>query len=72
MVVRDMFFFQQNETIKHLFFQYHLPRSIWLVIQLGSTLYLLGSVDNIFENWLHNIVHRFRMHIRVGVIGRYG
>jgi hypothetical protein len=32
-------FCQQNETIKHLFFQYRFARSIWSCIQVASDLY---------------------------------
>ena len=53
-------FCHHDETIKHLFFQYKLVRSIWSVIQIASSLYLPCSVANVFGNWLHGIDHRFR------------
>jgi hypothetical protein len=37
-------------------------------MQVASTLYLPQSVTNIFGNWLNDIDHIFRMHIRVGAI----
>jgi hypothetical protein len=58
----------QDETIKHLFFQYRFTRSIWSIIQVTSTLYPSRSVANIFGNWLHGIDNRFRTLIRVGVL----
>ena len=58
-------FCQQNETIKHLFFQCRFARSIWSCIQVPSNLYPPTSVTNIFGNWLHVIGHRFRTFIRV-------
>jgi hypothetical protein len=57
-----------DETIKHLFFHSCFARSVWSVIQLASTLYPPCSVANILGNWLHGTGHRFRKHIRVGVI----
>jgi hypothetical protein len=61
-------FCHQYETIKHLFFQCRVARSIWSVIQLVLTLYPPCSVANIFGNWLHGIDPRFKRHIRVGAI----
>jgi hypothetical protein len=54
-------FCHQDETIKHLFFQCRLARSIWSVIQVASTLFPPRSITNIFGNWL-------KKHIRVGAI----
>jgi hypothetical protein len=68
MVVENVFFCPQDETIKHLFFQYHFARSIWSVIQVASTLYPPRSIANTFGNWLNGVDHRFKKHIRVGVI----
>jgi hypothetical protein len=67
MVVR-IFFCHQDETIKHLFLQCRFARSICLVIQVALTLYSPQSITNIFGNWLNVIDHRFKQHIRVGVI----
>jgi hypothetical protein len=61
-------FYHHNETIKHLFFQCRFARSIWLVIQVASTLFLPCSIINNFGNWLNGIDNRFKKHIRVGVI----
>jgi hypothetical protein len=62
-------FCPQEETIKHLFFQCHLARSIWPVIQVASTLIPPCSITNIvFGNWLNGINNRFKKHIRVGAI----
>jgi hypothetical protein len=58
-------FCHHDETIKHLFFQCKLARSIWSIIQIGSGLYPPCSVANIFGNWLHGIDHRFRTLLRV-------
>jgi hypothetical protein len=61
-------FYHQDETIKHLFFQYRFARSIWSVIQVASTLFLPCSITNKFVNWLNGIDNRFKEHIRVGAI----
>jgi hypothetical protein len=61
-------FCHQDETIKHLFFQCRLARSIWSVIQVASTLFPPRSITNIFGNWLNGIDNRFKKHIRVGAI----
>jgi hypothetical protein len=61
-------FCHQDETIKHLFFQCRLSRSIWSVIQMASTLFPPCSITNIFGNWLNDIDNRFKKHIRVGAI----
>jgi hypothetical protein len=61
-------FFHQDKTIKHLFFQCLLARSIWPAIQIASTLFPPCSITNIFENWLNGIDNRFKKHIRVGAI----
>jgi hypothetical protein len=61
-------FCHHDETRKHLFFQCRFARSIWSIIQLASTLYRPSSVANIFGNSLNRIDHRFKKHIRVGVI----
>lgn len=62
---------QIDETIKHLFFQCKLARSIcsiWSVIQIASGLSIPCSVANIFGNWLHRIDHKFRILLRVGAL----
>jgi hypothetical protein len=61
-------FCHQDETIKHLFFQCQFARSIWSIIQIGSTLYPPRSVANIFGNWLNGVEHRFKILIRVGAL----
>jgi hypothetical protein len=61
-------FCHQDETIKHLFFQCRLARSIWSVIQVASTLFSPCSITNIFGNWLNGIDNRFKKHNRVGAI----
>jgi hypothetical protein len=61
-------FCHHDETIKHLFFQYRFARSIWLVIQVASSLFLPCGITNIFGNWLNEIDHRFKKYIRVGAI----
>jgi hypothetical protein len=68
-------FCHQNETIKHLFFQCRLARSIWSVIQVASTLFPPRSITNIFGNWLNDIDNRFKKHIRwkrLPLFNRYG
>ena len=57
-----------DETIKHLFFDCKVARSIWSTIQVASNLYPPRSVANIFGNWLHGIDDKFRTVIRVGAI----
>jgi hypothetical protein len=61
-------FCHEEETIKHLFFQCQFARSIWSIIQIGSTLYPPKSVANIFGNWLNGVDARFKVLIRVGAI----
>ena len=61
-------FCHQDETIKHLFFQCQFARSIWSIIQIGSSLYPPRSVANIFGNWLNGVDNRFKILIRVGAI----
>ena len=61
-------FCHQDETIKHLFFQCQFARSIWSIIQIGSTLYPPRSVANIFGNWLNGVDRRFKILIRVGAL----
>jgi hypothetical protein len=48
MLVKKMCFSNDDEIIKHLFFQCHFGRTIWSVIQLALTLYPSCSVANIF------------------------
>jgi hypothetical protein len=64
-------FCHQDETIKHLFFQCCFASSIWLVIQVASTLYPPQSITNIFGNWLNGFDRRFTKHIRVGAIALF-
>jgi hypothetical protein len=59
-------FYHHNKTIKHIFFQCQLARSIWPIIQICSTLYPLCSVANIFGNWLNGVDRRVKILIRVG------
>lgn len=66
MEVKKCVFCHHDETIKHLFFECAFARSIWSVIQIGSTLYPPCSVANIFGNWLNGVDHRFKLLIRVG------
>jgi hypothetical protein len=64
-----------DKTIRHLFFQCRVARSIWSTIQIASNLYPPSSMPNIFGNWLHGIDKRDRIHIRVEAIAllcRYG
>jgi hypothetical protein len=61
-------FCNHDESIKHLFFQCQFARSIWSIIQIGSTLYPPRSVAHIFGNWLNGVDHRFKILIRVGAI----
>jgi hypothetical protein len=58
----------QDETIKHLLFQYRFSRSIWSIIQLASDLYPPHSVTNIIGNWIRGIDHMFIMLVRVGAM----
>jgi hypothetical protein len=60
-------FCHHDETIKHLFFQCQFVCSIWLAIQVASSLSPPRS-SNIFGNWLYGIDNRDRVHIRVGAI----
>ena len=43
-------FYLQEESIKHLFFQCRVARSIWSAIQIASNLYPPRSVANVFGN----------------------
>jgi hypothetical protein len=61
-------FCHNNETIKHLFFQCQFARSIWSIIQIGSSLYPPTSVANIYGNWLNGVDNRLKLLIRVGAI----
>jgi hypothetical protein len=61
-------FCHENETIKHLFFSCRIARSIWSIIQIGSTLYPPRSVANIFGNWLNGVETRYKTLIRMGAI----
>jgi hypothetical protein len=54
-------FSHNDETVKHVIFPYKFARSIWLVIQVVSTLYPPCSVVNIFTKWLHDVNHKFRI-----------
>ena len=65
-------FYQQDETIKHLFFQYQFARSIWSIIQIRFSLYLPRSVANTLGNWLNGVDHRFKILIRVGGLPLFG
>ena len=59
-------FCTHDETIKHLFFQCKLVRSIWSIIQIASNLYPPTSVANIFGHWLDGILNRVKTLLRVG------
>jgi hypothetical protein len=75
MVARNVFFCHENESIKHLFFQWCFTRSIWSVIQVALTLFPPCSVTNIFRNWLNGIDYRVKRHIRWErflLFGRFG
>jgi hypothetical protein len=61
-------FCHQDKTIKHLFFQCRLAKSIWSVVQVASTLFSPCSITNIFGNWINGIDNRSKKHIRVGAI----
>jgi hypothetical protein len=61
-------FCSQDETIKHLFFQCNLARSIWSVIPAASGLYTPTSIANLFGNWLHGIDYKYRILLRVGAM----
>ena len=59
-------FCTQDETIKHLFFQCKIARSIWSIIQIASNVYPPTSVANIFGHWLDGVSNRFKTLLRVG------
>jgi hypothetical protein len=61
-------FCHKEETIKHLFLNCSVARSIWSVIQIGSTLNPPRSIANIFVNWLNRVDSMFKTLIRVGMI----
>jgi hypothetical protein len=61
-------FCHHEETIKHLFFHCKFARSIWSIIQVGSTLYPPICSANIFGNWLNDVDHRFKILIREGAL----
>jgi hypothetical protein len=61
-------FCNHDETIKHLFFHCCFARSIWSIIQIGSSLYPPRSVANIFGNWLNGVDHKYKMLIRMGAM----
>ena len=61
-------FCTHDETIKHLFFQCKVARSIWSAIQIASNLYPPRSVANIFGNWLHGVDSKERTIIRVAAL----
>jgi hypothetical protein len=65
---RRCVFCQEDETIKHLFFQCRFAKAIWSIIQIGSSLYPPRSVANIFGNWLNGVEVRYRSLIRVGAL----
>jgi hypothetical protein len=68
MEVRSMFFVIRMKQLKYLFFQYRFARSIWLVIQVASTLFLPCSITNIFGNWLNSYDDRFKKYIMMRAI----
>ena len=61
-------FCTHDETIKHLFFQCKVARSIWPAIQIASNLYPPRSVTNIFDNCLNGVDSRLTLLFRVGAI----
>ena len=61
-------FCPHEETIKHLFFECKVARSMWSAIHIASNLYPPRSVANIFGNWLHGVDRKLRTIIRVGAI----
>jgi hypothetical protein len=63
-----VFFYQHNETIKHLFFKCNFACSVWSVIQMTSNLYPPSDVANIFGKWLRGIDNKYRILIRVGAL----
>jgi hypothetical protein len=48
-------FYNVNETIKHLLFDCHHTKQIWRIIYLATDLSPSKSVSHMFENWLHMI-----------------
>jgi hypothetical protein len=60
--------FCHQETIKHLFFHCHFARSIWSIVQIGSTLYPPSRVTNIFGNLRNGVDQRFKILVRVRII----
>jgi hypothetical protein len=61
-------FCHEEEKIKHILFNCRVARSIWSIIQIGSTLYPPRSIANIFGNWLNGVDSRYKTIIRVGAI----
>jgi hypothetical protein len=61
-------FYPQDETIKHLFFQYIFACSIWSVIQITLGLYPTSSIANIFGKRLHGIDYKYIILLRIGAM----
>ena len=68
-------FCHHDDTIKHLFFQCKLARSIWSVIQIASGLYSPSSVVNIFGNGYMRLITCLELFLgweRLPLFGRFG
>ncbi|CAN6182020.1 unnamed protein product [Urochloa humidicola] len=59
-------FCAQNETIQHLFFDCHLAKFIWRIVQVCFNLSPPTSVDYMFNGWLSGINRKLKSQILAG------
>ena len=60
-------FCDQDESIQHLFFDYHFAKTIWRRVHMSFSWTPSKNVTNLFDNWLKGISKMDLKHIRVGV-----
>ena len=48
-------FYMKNETIQHLFMDYHYAKFIWRAVQFSFGLYLPSTISHIFDRWLQGV-----------------
>uniref|UniRef100_A0A452ZM17 Uncharacterized protein n=1 Tax=Aegilops tauschii subsp. strangulata TaxID=200361 RepID=A0A452ZM17_AEGTS len=60
-------FYDQNETIKHLFLDCPLAKLLWRTIHIAFKVTPPISIDTLFGTWLTGVESYTTGHIRIGI-----
>ena len=72
---RKCCFYSSDESIQHLFFDYHFAKFVWRIVHVSFNSIPPTNVHNLFIGWLDGINRKMKSKIlvvQVHFVGRYG